>query len=71
MVNGRPLHCQGHGWATHCCTHPNVPHGCHSSVLASGSGTVIAEGRQAGRIDDPVACGGNVATGSDDVIIGG
>ena len=71
MVNGRPLHCQGHAWDVHCCTHPGVPHGCHDSVLASGSGTVIAEGRQAGRIGDPVACGGNVATGSDNVIIGG
>ena len=67
LVNGRPLHCQGHGWAVHCNSVPE----CHASVLASGSGTVIAEGRQAGRIGDPVACGGTVATGSGNVIIGG
>ena len=71
LVNGIPLHRQGDSWATHCYTHPDVPHGCHASVLASGSGTVLVNGRQAGRIGDPVACGGNVATGSDNVIIGG
>ena len=70
FVNGRPLHRQGDAWETHCCTHPDRPHGCHSSVLASGSGTVYANGRQAGRIGDPVACGSSVATGSSNVFIG-
>ena len=71
FVNKIPLHRQGDGWATHCCTHPGVPHGCHDSVLASGSSTVYVNGKQAGRIGDPVACGSSVATGSDDVFIGG
>ena len=71
FVNGRPLHRQGDGWDTHCCTHPEIPHGCHASILASGSSTVYANGKQAGRIGDPVACGSSVATGSGNVFIGG
>lgn len=71
FVNGIPLHRQDDGWIVHCCTHPGVPHGCHGSVLASGSSTVYANGKQAGRIGDPVACGGTVATGSENVFIGG
>ena len=71
FVNGRPLHRQGDGWDVHCCTHPDCPHGCHKSILASGSSTVFVNGKQAGRIGDPVACGGNVATGSENVFVGG
>ena len=71
FVNGMPLHRQGDGWSVHCCTHPEVTHGCHGSVLAVGSSTVYINGKQAGRIGDPVACGGNVATGSPNVFIGG
>ena len=71
FVNGKPLHRQGDAWDTHCCTHPGVPHGCHSSVLASGSSTGYVNGKQAGRIGDPVACGGVDATGSPNVFIGG
>ena len=67
FTNGRPNHKQGDAWATHCCTHPDVPHGCHASVLAS----VYINGKQAGRIGDPVACGSTVATGSPNVFIGG
>ena len=71
FVNGRPLHRQGDGWEVHCCTHRGVPHGCHASVLASVSSTVFANGKQAGRVGDPVACEGTVATGSANVFIGG
>ena len=71
FINLRGAHRQGDAWEVHCCTHPDEPHGCHSSVLASGSSSVYINGKQAGRIDDPIACGGRVATGSDDVIIGG
>lgn len=70
FVNGRPFHRQGDGWAVHCCTHPEVPHGCHGSVLALGSSSVYVNGRQAGRIGDPVACGGVIATGSSNVFVG-
>ena len=33
--------------------------------------TVFINGKQAGRIGDPVSCGGEVAEGSGDVFIGG
>ena len=71
FINLRGAHRQGDAWEVHCCTHPDVIHGCHSSVLASGSSSVYINGKQAGRIDDPIACGGKVATGSDNVFIGG
>jgi len=70
-VNGRPAHRQGDSWEVHCCTHPEVPHGCHSSNLAAGSSTVYVNGRQLGRIGDPVSCGSTVATGSGNVFAGG
>ena len=71
FVNSRNWHRQGDGWAVHCCTHPDCPHGCHGSVLASGSSTVFVNGKEAGRIGDSVACGGTVATGSENVFAGG
>ena len=71
FVNGRAWHRQGDGWAVHCCTHHDCPHGCHGSALASGSSTVFVNGKEAGRIGDPVACGGTVATGSGNVFAGG
>jgi uncharacterized Zn-binding protein involved in type VI secretion len=70
FANGIAVHRQGDGWDIHCCTHPLVPHGCHASSLASGSGTVFANGIPIGRIGDPVACGGNVASGSGNVFAG-
>ncbi|MBR1602594.1 MAG: PAAR domain-containing protein [Synergistaceae bacterium] len=39
--------------------------------MAAGSGSVYINGKQAGRIGDPVACGSTVATGSGNVFIGG
>ncbi|MBR1602595.1 MAG: hypothetical protein IJ667_04060 [Synergistaceae bacterium] len=27
FTNGRPNHRQGDAWETHCCTHPDEPHG--------------------------------------------
>lgn len=68
FVNGRALHCVGHAWQAHTC--PDIPE-THASVLGGGSSTVIVNGREAGRIGDPVACGSSVATGSPNVIIGG
>ena len=67
FVNGRGWHRQGDAWAVHCNSIPE----CHSSVLARGSSTVYVNGKQAGRIGDPVACGGVDATGSENVICGG
>ena len=67
FVNGKPWHRQGDGWAVHCNGEPE----CHASVLASGSKTVFVNGKQAGRVGDPLACGGSVATGSDNVFCEG
>ncbi len=44
---------------------------CHAGTLASGSGTVFINGKQAGRVGDPVDCGSAVASGSPNVLIGG
>ena len=50
-----------------------APHGCvtHSGVIASGSASVYINGKAAGRIGDSVSCGGSVAVGSSNVMIGG
>jgi uncharacterized Zn-binding protein involved in type VI secretion len=40
-------------------------------VLASGSSSVFINGKEAGRVGDPVACGSSVATGSNNVFAGG
>ena len=57
------------------CAH-SFPHGCivhpaHTAHIASGSSTVLINGLQAARVGDPIDCGGSVASGSPDVIIGG
>ena len=67
FVNGLPWHREGDGWDEHCC--PAIPE-CHSSVLGGGSATVFVNGKAAGRIGDPVACGGSVASGSPNVFCG-
>lgn len=63
FVNGRPAHRQGDAWAVHC---SKV---CHPSQLAAGSSSVFANGKPQGRVQDPVACGSRVATGSADVFL--
>ncbi|QIG71350.1 PAAR repeat-containing protein [Rhizobium phage RHph_TM39] len=68
FINGRGAHRQGDTWLPHTC--PDIPE-THASVLASGSSTVYTNGKQQGRIGDPVACGSTVATGSGNVIVGG
>nr|DAQ22968.1 MAG TPA: Baseplate wedge protein [Caudoviricetes sp.] len=40
-------------------------------MISSGSATVFINGKAAGRIGDPVSCGGTVADGSPSVYIGG
>lgn len=61
LINGQPVHCVGHGWASHCNATPQ----CHASTLAAGSALLQINGRAAGRVGDPVACGGSVAQGDD------
>jgi uncharacterized Zn-binding protein involved in type VI secretion len=67
-ANGIAVHRQGDAWAAHTC--PTIPE-THDSVLAAGSSSVYVNGKQIGRIGDPVACGSSVATGSGDVFAGG
>ena len=67
-VNGIAVHRQGDAWAPHTC--PSIPE-THGSVLAAGSSSVYVNGKQIGRIGDPVACGSSVAAGSGDVFSGG
>lgn len=65
FINGIAAHREGDAWASHCCVV------CHDSVLAAGSGTVFVNGKQLGRVGDPVACGSSVAQGSGNVFAGG
>lgn len=64
---GLAVHRQGDSWAVHCDPKPS----CHGGSLASGSGTVFANGKQLGRIGDPVDCGSAVAAGASTVFAGG
>lgn len=64
FVNGIKVHRQGDAWDIHC------NHSCHGGVLASGSSTVFVNGKQLGRVDDPISCGDEVAQGSPTVFCG-
>ena len=67
FVNGIEAGRVGDSYAAHGCdVHPP-----HTGVIASGSGTVFINGCAAGRVGDAVSCGGSVAVGSPDVIVGG
>ena len=68
FVNGLPAHRQGDHWVSHCCC--AIPE-THDSSLASGSSTVYVNGKQLGRIGDPIACGSVVSSGSPNVFAGG
>ncbi|WP_102870507.1 PAAR domain-containing protein [Phaeobacter inhibens] len=67
FINGIAGHRQGDAWAVHCDPQPV----CHGGSLGTGSRTVYANGKQLGRIGDPVDCGSAVASGSGDVFAGG
>lgn len=65
IINAKGAHRVGDAWA---------PHGCgvcvpHSSTQASGSPTVIVNGKALARISDSVACGSSNMEGSSNVII--
>lgn len=68
FINAIAAHRQGDAWAAHTC--PTIPE-THASVLAAGSTTVFANGKQLARIGDPVACGSSIAQGSANVFAGG
>ena len=56
----------GDSYQPHCCG-PS----CHGVTQASGSSTVIINGKPAGRLGDSTACGATVISGSGNVIVGG
>lgn len=68
FINGRPAIRQGDAYAAHGCS--SCPASAHGRALAAGSPTVFFNRLEAGRIGDPIDCGGSVATGSGNVFIG-
>ena len=65
FVNGKPSHRKGDHWITHCNSAPE----CHDSVAKEGSPNVFVNGKPKCRINDPVACGSSMATGSGNVFV--
>ncbi len=70
IINGQPAARQGDAVLLHGCPCPNAPHGVHSRKIAEGSSTVLINGKPAVRIGDGINCGGVIASGSGNVIIG-
>lgn len=67
LVNGKGAGRVGDAYLPHSCP----VHGSHTGTIASGSSSVFINGQPAGRIGDSVSCGGAVAQGSPNVIVGG
>lgn len=67
FVNGKPVGRIGDSYVTHSCP----IHSPHTPQIAAGSSTVFVNGIPVSRIGDGVNCGGSVAQGSPNVIIGG
>jgi len=65
-TNGMPSARQGDPLAAHGC--PKCPP--HGRSIAGGSGSVFINGKPAARAGDGISCGGSVAAGSGDVLIG-
>ncbi|GKW26130.1 hypothetical protein PEC311524_37240 [Pectobacterium carotovorum subsp. carotovorum] len=70
IINGKPAARKSDGVLLHACPCANMPHGVHNRAISAGSGTVIINGKLAARIGDAIGCGGSVAAGSGNVIIG-
>jgi uncharacterized Zn-binding protein involved in type VI secretion len=70
IINGKPAARKSDAVLLHACPCPNMPHGVHNRAISAGSGTVIINGKLAARIGDAIGCGGSVAAGSGNVIIG-
>lgn len=67
IINGKGAGRVGDSYSPHGC----IVHPSHTAHIISGSSTVIINGLAAARVGDAIDCGGTVATGSPDVIIGG
>ncbi len=67
FINGRGAGRVGDTYAAHDCgIHP-----IHQGAISSGSSSVFINRKAAARVGDGVSCGGSVAEGSPNVIIGG
>ena len=66
IINGNGAHRQGDGWPVHC----NPLGNCHTGTTSSGSSSVFVNDRSLARIGDSISCGGSIATGSDNVLVG-
>ncbi|ACA86789.1 PAAR domain-containing protein [Shewanella woodyi] len=69
-INGKPAARKGDTVLLHACPCPNMPHGIHGRSISAGSSNVSINGKPAARVGDAVGCGGSVAAGSGDVLIG-
>ena len=66
LINGRPAARQGDPALLHAIPN-NPPHG---RSIAEGSSSVLINGKPAARVSDAISCGGDVAIGSGNVLIG-
>lgn len=69
-INGIPAARKGDSVLFHACPCPKMPHGIHGRSISAGSANVSINGKAAARYGDAVGCGGSVAAGSGDVLIG-
>ncbi|WP_425357190.1 PAAR domain-containing protein [Vibrio tritonius] len=69
-INGKPAARKGDAALLHACPCPYVVHGVHGRTINAGSSTVSINGKPAARVGDAFDCGGSVASGSGDVLIG-
>lgn len=67
IINGKGAGRVGDSYAPHGC----IVHSSHTAHVAQGSSTVFINGIPAARVGDPIDCGGSVAVGSPNVMIGG
>lgn len=66
FVNGKGVHRLGDGWPVHC----NSLGECHAGTTSKASTTVLVNGRGVARVGDSISCGGSIATGSSNVLVG-
>lgn len=65
FINGIPAHRLNDHWITH----TNGTHS-HDGRVSTSSSSVIINGRGAARVGDSISCGGTIAEGSPDVLVG-
>ena len=68
LINGTPASTVGSMVSVHCLL--SWPFPCHPGAIASGSGTVLVNGKPLTRMGDKSGCGGIVMKGSPNVIAG-